>query len=338
MKEIKEITELKPVEEAYVPVLKLKFSGVEIDLIFARISLKEIKEEMDNLQDDEYLKNCDKESILSLNGCRVTDKILSLVPNVENFRTTLRAVKLWGKKRGIYSNKIGYLGGVNFAIMTARICMQYPYLLPNKLLQKFFAFYTQWNFDEQAIVLVAEEDRKIDLKDIHTKWDPNKNKPGTFGNLMPIITPAYPPQNSTFNITKTTKDVMMREFHKAYDKLTKINDEENTWDKFFLPINFFRIYAEYIRIDFLSIDPAVHEQVEGYFETQVRFFLSECENFIHPDIELVVHPFNKITHFNHEFYTGASSMWIGISKKPKNNLVSSKLKIFEITELLKKFF
>lgn len=33
-----------------------------------------------------------------LAGSRVTDEILRLVPNLENFRLTLRAVKLWAKR------------------------------------------------------------------------------------------------------------------------------------------------------------------------------------------------------------------------------------------------
>ena len=32
-------------------------------------------------------------------GCRVTDEILHLVPHRENFKLTLRAVKLWAKRK-----------------------------------------------------------------------------------------------------------------------------------------------------------------------------------------------------------------------------------------------
>jgi poly(A) polymerase Pap1 len=34
-----------------------------------------------------------------LKGCRVTDEILTLVPNVETFRLTLRTIKLWAKSK-----------------------------------------------------------------------------------------------------------------------------------------------------------------------------------------------------------------------------------------------
>lgn len=36
-----------------------------------------------------------------ITGCRVTDEILYLVPNKENFRLTLRAIKLWAKRKWI---------------------------------------------------------------------------------------------------------------------------------------------------------------------------------------------------------------------------------------------
>ncbi|KAI1237618.1 hypothetical protein IHE44_0013700 [Lamprotornis superbus] len=93
---IREISESKAVEEAFVPVIKLCFDGIEIDILFARLALQTIPEDLD-LRDDSLLKNLDIRCIRSLNGCRVTDEILHLVPNIDNFRLTLRAIKLWAK-------------------------------------------------------------------------------------------------------------------------------------------------------------------------------------------------------------------------------------------------
>lgn len=85
-------------EEAFVPVIKMNFDGIEIDLLFARLNLKEIPDNFD-LRDDSLLKNLDPKCVRSLNGCRVTDEILRLVPNIENFRLALRAIKLWAKSK-----------------------------------------------------------------------------------------------------------------------------------------------------------------------------------------------------------------------------------------------
>lgn len=96
LKQQPEVTECRAVEEAFVPVIKMNFDGIEIDLLFARLALKEIPDNFD-LRDDSLLKNLDPRCVRSLNGCRVTDEILRLVPNIENFRLALRAIKLWAK-------------------------------------------------------------------------------------------------------------------------------------------------------------------------------------------------------------------------------------------------
>lgn len=42
--EMPEVTELQPVPDAHVPVMKFKFSGVSVDLLYARLSLWVIPE------------------------------------------------------------------------------------------------------------------------------------------------------------------------------------------------------------------------------------------------------------------------------------------------------
>ncbi|XP_068088511.1 poly(A) polymerase gamma isoform X2 [Hyperolius riggenbachi] len=137
------IKNVRAVEDAYVPVIKFDFLNIEIDLVFAQLPLQCIPDHLD-LRDDARLKNLDIRCIRSLNGCRVTDEILHLVPNRKNFRTTLRAIKLWANRRGIYSNILGFLGGVSWAMLVARTCQLYPNAAASTLVHKFFLVFSKW--------------------------------------------------------------------------------------------------------------------------------------------------------------------------------------------------
>lgn len=46
LKQQKEVTDLRAVEEAFVPVIKMNFDGIEIDMLFAKLALKEIPDTM----------------------------------------------------------------------------------------------------------------------------------------------------------------------------------------------------------------------------------------------------------------------------------------------------
>jgi hypothetical protein len=87
----------QPVPEAFVPIIKAVISGIEIDFAFGMIQRDRVPPDL-NLMDDSVLKGIDERGARSLNGSRVTDSILDLVPNVDTFRDSLRAIKVWAKR------------------------------------------------------------------------------------------------------------------------------------------------------------------------------------------------------------------------------------------------
>lgn len=264
------VTDLRAVPDAFVPVIKFCFDGIDIDLTFARLALKEVDDAQD-LSDPMLLKNLDQKCVRSLNGCRVTDEILRQVPNVENFRLTLRSIKLWAKRHGIYSNVLGFLGGVSWAMLTARVCQLYPNAAPATLLQKFFLVYIKWQWPN-PVLLKKPEDYGLGFP----VWDPRVNVHDRFHN-MPIITPAYPQQNSTFNVTKSTLKVMQDEFKFSLNICEEIATGKSDWDKLFETPNFFSKYRHFIVLEAASSSEEDQLQWEGLVESKIRHLISQLE-------------------------------------------------------------
>ncbi|XP_019737662.1 poly(A) polymerase gamma isoform X2 [Hippocampus comes] len=315
IKQHEEIKDLRAVEDAFVPVIKFKFDGIEIDLLFARLALQSIPDNLD-LRGDSILRNLDIRCIRSLNGCRVTDEILYLVPNKENFRLTLRAIKLWAKRRGIYSNMLGFLGGVSWAMLVARTCQLYPNAVAATLVHKFFLVFSKWEWPN-PVLLKQPEDSNLNLP----VWDPRVN-PSDRYHLMPIITPAYPQQNSTYNVSTSTRTIMSEEFKYGLSVTDEILQGKAEWPKLFEPPNFFQKYKHYIVLTASASTEENHLEWIGLVESKIRVLVGNLER----------NEYITLAHVNPQSFPGSKenrnendfvSMWfIGIIFKKVENAES----------------
>lgn len=177
------IEELKAVTDAFVPIIKLEYSGISIDLIFVRLMVTSVPLSLD-LKDNSLLRGLDETDLRCVNGTRVTDEVLSLVPQVKTFRHALRTIKLWAQRRhnlvqprvvianmcqgrAVYANVMGFPGGIAWAMMVARICQLYPHASGSLVVNRFFHLLAPWPWP-RPIMLKHIEDGPLQVR----VWNP----------------------------------------------------------------------------------------------------------------------------------------------------------------------
>lgn len=262
------VSDLSKVEDAYVPLIKMKFSGIPIDMTFARLQLPVVRENL-SLLNDSLLRSMDEKCIVSLNGSRVTDAMLNLVPCVEVFHTVLRAIKFWAKRRFVYGASYGYFGGVAFAIAVARICQMHPNYAAYDLLRKFFETYSAWKWPNPVTLCPI-----VDLNYHHKIWDP-KTYPADKYDKMPVITPAYPSMCSTHNVTQSTYHVIMAEFSRANELLRA--SPSASFSELFQFTDFFRKYKLFVEAAIQCTDREEYLMWNGYIESRIRILATKLE-------------------------------------------------------------
>ncbi|KAJ4805262.1 Poly(A) polymerase [Rhynchospora pubera] len=303
--EMPEVAELHPVPDAHVPVMKFKFMGVSIDLLYAKLALLVVPEDLDITQNS-ILENVDEQTARSLNGCRVTDLILRLVPNIQNFRTTLRCMRYWAKRRCVYSNVSGFLGGINWALLVARICQLYPNALPSTLVSRFFKVFAHWRWPNPVMLCQIEDIPSLG----HTVWDPRRYYRDRFQH-MPIITPAYPAMNSSFNVSTSTLRVMTEEFQRGDEVCKAMEENKADWKTLFEQYPFFESYKHYLQIDIMAENEDDFRQWHGWIESRLRILTLKIEKYTYNMLQ--VHPFPG--DFCDKAKPHSCSFFMGLQKK-----------------------
>lgn len=152
------------------------------------------------------------QQLRSINGYRTALYLgKKYVAKYKNYRDTLKAIKLWAKNKGIYSQIYGYLGGAAFSIMLAKICQLYPNYSALQLLDRFFFIYANWIW---SIPVIIEKTKSL-------------QRP--LDNQMVILTPLQPHMNAGHYISKITSNITRKQFRIASKLIQDINKNKKSW-------------------------------------------------------------------------------------------------------------
>jgi len=295
-----DITELTAVPDASVPIIKMELYGISIDLIFSNLQVAAVPSSL-QMTDNNLLRGLNEIDLRCVNGTRVTDRILAVVPQTKPFRLALRAVKLWAQRRAIYGNIVGFPGGVAYAMMVAKVCQLYPKAAAPRIVSRFFWLMSNWRWPD-PVRLQNREDAPLQLRE----WDPNTSFHDR-KHLMPIITPAYPSMNSTHNIGPSTFKVLMKELKRGLDITNEITAANTKpWKDLFYKHTFFtKDYKHYLMVVSASHSREAQQAWSGLCQARLRRLIMKVEE-LQGSVELA-HPFNKGFDRVHECLPGAQT-------------------------------
>ena len=279
-----ELQKIQPVPDAFVPIIKIVFDGIDIDLICGRLDIPQVPLDL-TLEDNNLLRNIDDRDLRALNGTRVTDQILQLVPQKTSFRHALRTIKLWAQRRAIYANMFGFPGGVAWAMLVARVCQLYPNAIGSTIVSKFFYIYLRWKWP-QPVLLKPIEDGPLPVR----IWNP-KIYGQDRGHRMPVITPAYPSMCATHNITASTQKIIIQELSRGLEIMNEIQIGKKNWKDLFEKHDYFYRYKYYLTI--IATSNGTYENYIkwcGMVESKLRLLVLKIENI---NGVVLAHPYVK---------------------------------------------
>ena len=299
--------------------------------------------------DDRDLRDQDAAGIRSLNGCRVTQIVLQLVVGIPNTATPTTArhplhkwrlrryqqvtciIKQWAAQVGIYSNALGFFGGINYAILVAWMCLTTPEFnqvhrlqrdsIVPLLVRRFFVIFSQWRWPAPVLLTPIQTEPPAELLASHTAtgitippraaaagfpptfdefrpWDPLRNRRDAL-QLAPIITPAWPSMNSSYNVGVPQLRRIRDELARACQHLSHSHLPSHHALSFLVdpprgPESFWGRHRHYLLVTIATAQsepPHVHKHWCQYLESKLRLLVVNLET---PD----VHPWPHAQFFH----------------------------------------
>jgi poly(A) polymerase Pap1 len=208
------------VSSARIPLLRMRFEGVSVDLLYARRpselgTVKPLTEAARPFFEPVSWK--------ALVGCleadALTDIVRQYVP-LESFRELLRAVRAWAKARQIHGNAWGFLGNFSWALLAAWSCTRYPQAGADTAVEALLAHFFQVlnEHDWSQPVALTQAGRQYQM--LHYDW-------------LPVITSIEPCQSSARNVTRSTAQIRRHELERGAAISEQVLAGKRGWEALF---------------------------------------------------------------------------------------------------------
>lgn len=265
LQKTKLISNLRKIDEAYVPLIKFSIFDVKVDLTYAIINKNFIDSSIDDkLMDDRILRGMIQSSIIALNGLRSTMMLLDMIPDTRQklFQEINRFLKIWAKNRIISGNIFGYFGGINIAIITTYALQRIDSDSPSFIILEIFRMLSSWNWPKPLIINPIKQSQDQEFQ----PWSSDENGE----DVMPIITPTFPAINSMRNATNSSRHRIMQEVDRAQKYTERILNHKAEWSQLLAPPHFFRDHRTFIEICCSSKSRQEQITTKGFIEKNIR--------------------------------------------------------------------
>ncbi|KAJ4968414.1 hypothetical protein NE237_015115 [Protea cynaroides] len=257
-----EVSEIHCVKDAKVPLMRFKFNGISVDLPYAQLKVNSVPDNVDILNPF-LLRNIDDTSWKSLSGVRANTRILQLVSNTENFQAMLRCLKLWAKRRGVYGNLHGFLGGVHLAVLAAYVCQLLPNASVNSLISKFFETFALWPWPTPVILQDEMASVVVDVNEVRS--------------FIPIMLPCSSREYCHSNITKSTFNRIRSELLRGHAMTRDLLRPLFEWSTLFEHFHYTKKYARFVRIFLSASDQDELGDWVGWVKSRFRCLILKLE-------------------------------------------------------------
>jgi len=259
------VADVHPVPDARVPVIGVTVDGQEFDVLTCHAPTDGLPDRGVLLETYDWMNGMDEASVLAFNGPRVTELILHTVERFPAFQSALRFLRFWAKQRFVYSNKSGYYGGVNLALLVVWAAQRQPRAGGAALVQAVFDAFAKWPVGT-AITLDAHVPHTCPAWLAHLDR-PSTTRSSEASGAIALLTPCFPRYNTMHSASVVSAGILRKELHRAARSLTA---NPRAWSVVCAPLSTFALCRRFIRVEVRTPDTAPGRLWAGFMEAHVR--------------------------------------------------------------------